>query len=538
MGEPDPDAVDYYSRLGVDPTADSETIERRRKQADRRFSPMSTSPEAGEKRHMRINAASTVLEDPPERDRYDACFDRFGRVTGTAVYETLSTDVLEATVDDEVLGNHLEGFVEILGPVAGTRAYEAYYDELDPPIAEGEDVPALPNGYSVADPGFGVAAWSYHEAGEPCALSTWLTGGGDLWRTALESPRDVDDLVADLSEHDPAATPERPVGDGARSSPSASASDGGTPTTRIDGHPSSGTGELPREYTPTSEREGRSLSLSLSVGSPVDRIGRSLSYVGSTTAWGLASTAVAAAFGVTGPVAAVVVFVPLLALALLALSAGGGLNASVQAALGVPLASSEAPFRTPSLVHYLSLVVLAVVPAALTIRFAVPWVDARKRRGLPRDSWLVFLFALTALSTALFVGVGQGRLPRPVALVATALCSVATFQAARDVGAPRLLSLLCRSVAAVAVGLLSTVAALALAGVTLDAVAPGLATAYVDALAALPLVESPLVSARTAELGVVAFGALSFVPLALTTLYSLSYAVESAVLRLRSRAYG
>ena len=104
-------------------------------------------------------------------------------------------------------------------------------------------------------------------------------------------------------------------------------------------------------------------------------------------------------------------------------------------------------------------------------------------------------------------------------------------------GVPRVLSLLCRNVAAGAFGLLSAVSALLLTGSLLEAVAPGVAAAYVDLLTRLPLVASPLVGLDNVELAVVAFGALAFVPIALTTVYSLSYAVESVVLRIRSRAY-
>ena len=537
MGESDPDAVDYYSRLGASRNDDIESIERQRKQADRRFSPMSTSPDADEQRHMRINAASNVLEDPEERERYDACFDAFGRVRGTAVYETLSGEVVDDAFDDATLENHLEGFVEILGPVAGAREFESYYHDLNQPLADSIDAEAVPNGYAVEDPGFGIAVWSRHEADESVDLDRWLTGGRDLWRTALEDPAAVEEMLATLSDSEHRSVAAADTGsDDAIFSTGSTPEDDTTPTARVDGHPSSGTADLPNEYTPADQREERVVSREF-VRTPLDRLRQSLAYVGQATAWGVGGTVAATAAGVLGPVAAGVVFLPLLAAGLLALSAVGGLNAAVESAIGVPLASSDAPFTTGGLVHYLAVLVAIVAPAAATARVLVPWIDDRKGRGLPRDAWLVFGLALASLSVALFVVVGQRALPRSAGVGLTALVAAGTFQAARDVGVPRVLSLLCRNVAAGAFGLLSAVSALLLTGSLLEAVAPGVAAAYVDLLTRLPLVASPLVGLDNVELAVVAFGALAFVPIALTTVYSLSYAVESVVLRIRSRAY-
>lgn len=542
MGESDPDAVDYYSRLGTSRNADIESIERQRKQADRRFSPMSTSPEGDEKRHMRINEASSVLEDPTERERYDACYDTFGRINGTAVYETLSTEVLDETFDDGTLRNHLEGFVEILGPVEGTRTFESYYYELNHPLSESIETDVLPNGYSIEDGGFGIAVWSRHEADQACELARWLTGGRNLWRTALKEPGAIDDLVADLPERQQVAEPAPTSADDQE----LFASEGGAPgnatsdqapTTHIDGHPSSGAPDLPNEYTPADQREESVTSFDIAVGTPFQRLKQSLSYVRVTGAWGVGGTAAAAATGLLGPVVGGVVFLPLLAAVLLVISSAGGVNASVEAALGVPLASSDAPFTTSSVVHYLSLLAVMAGPAAVTVKLVVPWVHDRKELGLPRDSWLVFVIALVTLSLALFVGIGQRALPRSLGVGLTALVAVGTFQAAQDVSAPPLLSLLCRKVAAGAFGLVSAVAALVITDSVLDTTVPTVAATYRGLLTGLPLVEMPLTGIDNVELLVVGFGALAFVPLALTTLYSISYAVESIVLQLRSRAY-
>lgn len=532
MGDSDPDAVDYYSRVGASPDADIETIERQRKQADRRFSPMSTSAEASEKRHMRINEASSVLEDPAERERYDACYDVFGRIDGTAVYETLSTAVLDETLDDAVLENHLEGFVKLLGPVDGARAFESYSHERNRPLSDTIDADALPNGYAVDDARLAVAVWSRHQAGDPCELERWLAGGRTLWRTALVEPGAVDDLLADLPEHPVSAAPDTGSEDDGELF--SSEADGDATSARIQGHPSSGTADRPGEYTPADERE-ESDRVDASVGT-LQRFERSLAYIGLTGAWGVGGTVAAAATGLVGTATGGVVFLPLLAAALLVLSSVGGLNASVEATLGVPLASADAPFATASLTHYLSMLVAAVVPAALTVRLVVPGIDDRKGRGLPRDAWLVFVVALAALTTALFVGVGRRALPRSAGVGLTVLVAAGTFQAARDVGAPQLLSLLCRSVAAGAFGLVSAVAAVGFTWLSLDTLAPSVAATYAGLLVGLPLVESPLFGIGNAELVAVGFAALAFVPIALTTLYSLSYAVESVVLRFRSRA--
>ncbi|MFB6188960.1 MAG: DnaJ domain-containing protein, partial [Halapricum sp.] len=205
--DPNPDAVDYYARIGVSSDADAETIQRRRKQADRRFSPMGTSPDADEKRHMQINRASTVLEDADERARYDDLYDALGPVNGTIAYETLSGGVLDEVREDETLCDHLRGFVEILGPKAGSREFEHYYDELSTPLPEDIGDADLPNGYAVADVGFGIAAWSWHRSDQPCGFSLWLTGGRQLWRTALLEPDTIDDQLETLRTNGPATVP-------------------------------------------------------------------------------------------------------------------------------------------------------------------------------------------------------------------------------------------------------------------------------------------------------------------------------------------
>lgn len=532
MGEPDPDAVDYYSRIGASPDADHETIERRRKQADRRFSPMSSSPQADEKRHMQINAASNVLEDPAERERYDLCYSRFGRINGTAVYETLSESVLDAVLDDETLAAHLDGFVQILGPVAGARAFEAYHRELDPPLPEDIEAADLPNGYAVEDAGFGIAAWSFQEAGSPCAFSLWLTGGRDLWRSALQDPDDVSAMVEDLRDRQA----DQPV-----TIPSTEDEAEETPTTRIGGHPSSAASpeDLPSRYQRGEDTDSGFERPDIGgwLSAPARRLRRTAAYVAETTLWGIGSVGAVSLTGAASVLVAAVVFVPLLAVALVAQSALPSLDSAAQSALGVPLASADAPLVTASLPHYATLAVLAAVAGGLTVRGVVPRVHARKRRGLPRDAWLVFLLALSALAGALFVGIRQEALPRPLAVSVTGLLTAAIFQAALDVGAPRVLSALCRSVAAIAFGLASAVAGVVVAGVALDALAPDIGMTYTEIVTGLPLVDASLLSIENAELVVAAFGALAFVPLALTTLYSLTYAVESVALRIRSRAY-
>jgi hypothetical protein len=545
VGEPNPDAVDYYSRIGVSPDADAETIERRRKQADRRFSPMSSSPQGDEQRHMRINVASNVLEDAESRRRYDAFYDAFGPIEGTAVYDTVDESVADAVIDDGTLFAHLRGFVDVLGPIDGARSFETYYEELDPPITtEKLSVDALPNGYATDDAGFGVAAWSFHAAGQPCALSLWLTGGRDLWRSALQDPDDVADLVADLDrDREPSAAPTTSVADSAVEDSPVTDLDA---TTDIDGHPSSGapSSDLPSEYTPAGQRTddtGPGVAERLDemgLPAPLQRLGDALSYVGTTGGWSLASAGSVSLTGVLSLPVSTILLVPLLAVLLLVRTSLPGVNEAVVGALGVPVASTDAPLTTASLVHYLGAGLVVAVPASLTARFVVPAVRARKTRGLPRDAWLVFGIGLGALAAALFVGLGRGALPRPLAVGTTALLTVFTFQASMDVGSPMLLSRLCRGVATGAFALASGLAALAAALVGLDAAAPGIGTATTDVLGTVPGVASPVLSLGTAEVATIAFGALAIVPLSLATLYTLAYTVESITIRLRSRSYG
>lgn len=522
--DPDPDAVDYYARIGASPEADAETIRRRRKQADRRFSPMGASPDADEKRHMQINRASTVLEDADERARYDDLYEALGPINGTLAYETLSTGVVDDVRDSETLLDHLRGFVEVLGPKAGSREFERYHDQLSTPIPADIGDTDLPNGYAVDDVGFGIAAWSWHESDQPSEFALWLTGGRQLWRTALLEPESIDDQLDSLRHNGPASVPDREEDE-----------DDETPATQINlGHPSSA-GSVTTGY-PSHDSEsdagGRLTAVTAALSTPAERLASVLTYVGSTGLWTGGSLLGTAGSGVVGSLLVGVLFVPLLAAALLIESSTGGLAVS-----GIPLVEVDAPLSTVGIVHYLTAGLLICVPAGVTARYVVPAVRERKETALPRDAWLVFGLILPALAGALFVGVGQSALPQRPGIALTAVLTLFTFQAALDVGAPRVLSLLCRSVATIAFGLVSSVAALAGVGVALSTLRPAAFSASVDVLESAPLVRQPLESTANAELLVVAAGALAFVPLALTTLYSLAYAIESAALRLRSRAY-
>jgi len=523
--DPDPDAVDYYARIGASPEADAETIQRRRKQADRRFSPMSASPDADEKRHMQINRASTVLEDAEKRTRYDELYDALGPINGTLTYETLSTDVVDDVRDSETLLDHLRGFVEVLGPKAGSREFERYHDELSTPIPDDIADADLPNGYAVDDVGFGVAAWSWNESEQPSEFSLWLTGGRQLWRTALLEPESIDDQLDSLRNNGPASVPDRDE----------SAETDDTPATQISlGHPSSGSSRTPagRPRESETDENGRVPAVTAALSTPAERLANVLTYVGATGLWTGSSLLGTAGGGVVGSLLVGIVFVPLLAVALLVESSTGGLAVS-----GVPLVDLDTPLATVGLVHYLVVGLLVCVPAAVTARYVVPAIRKRKGTTLPRDAWLVFGLILPALAGALFAGVGQSALPQRLGIAVTAVLTVFTFQAAIDVGAPRLLSLLCRSTATIAFSLIGSVTAVGGVGAVLSAVRPAVFEAYVSVIVSGPLIERPLASTSNAELLVVAAGALAFVPLALTTLYSLAYAVESAALRIRSRAY-
>ena len=526
--EPDPDAVDYYSRIGASPDADAETIQRRRKQADRRFSPMGASPDADEKRHMQINEASAVLEDEDERARYDDCYDALGPINGTLVYETLSSGVIDDVRDEETLLDHLRGFVEVLGPKTGAREFQRYHSRLSTPLPEDIGDTDLPNGYAVGDVGFGVAAWSWYESEQPSDFALWLTGGRQLWRTALLEPDAIDDQLDALRTSGPASVP----GEDTQST------DEGTPATQISlGHPSSGGPVTPTDSradsrATDSDERGPVTAVASVLSTPAERLANVLTYVGATSAWTGGSLLGTAGGGLVGAALVGILFVPLLAAALLFESSAGSIAIN-----GVPLVDLDAPLATVGVVHYLAVGLLVCVPAGVTARYVVPAVRQRKETALPRDAWLVFGLILPALAGALFVGVGQSALPQRPGIALTAVLTAFTFQAAMDVGAPRSLSLLCRSVATIAFGLISSVVALAGVGVALSAIRPAVFEAYAGVLTSAPLVGRPIVSTANAELLVVAAGALAFVPLALTTLYSLAYAVESAALRLRSRAY-
>ncbi|MEF8883293.1 MAG: DnaJ domain-containing protein [Halapricum sp.] len=530
MLEPDPDAIDYYARIGVRPDADAETIERRRKQADRRFSPMGTSPDADEKRHMQINEASTVLEDPDRRSRYDDLYEALGPINGTFAYETLPADLIDEVRADGTLCDHLRGFVEILGPKAGSREFQRYYDDLATPLPEEIGDHNFPNGYAVEDAGFGIAAWSWHRSEQPCPLSLWLTGGRDLWRTALLEPDAVDAQLETLRDAGPARVPAPGVSAGA----SGASDDAETPTTQINlGHPSSAVTSRPIGRTTGEERDELTASMAdtaTRLTTPLDRLWDALSYIGATGVATGRTVAGTVGGGVAGALAVAVLFVPLLAGTLVIQSS----TAADLGAGGVPLVGLEAPLATESILHYLTIGLLVTLPAWATGRRIVPWLHERKETPLPRDAWFVFLLLLVALAGSLFVGIGRSALPQWSGLTVTALLTVVTFQASMDIGAPRPLSLLCRSVATIAFGLASSVVSLSAVGFGLSVIQPAVFDTYVAAVASAPAVESGLFGPENAELLVVAAGALAFVPLALTTLYSLAYALESVALRIRS----
>jgi hypothetical protein len=510
---------------------------------------MSSSPQGDEKRQMQINAASNVLEEPEERARYDRCYDRFGPVKGTIVYETLSSGVVDAVFEDDTLADHLRGFVEVMGPVMGARTFETYYHQLDPPIPEKVDTDSLPTGYAVEDAGFGIAVWSFHQADRPCDLALWLTGGSDLWRAALQDPDDIDGMVDSLRARQQSTPTPTPTADTAATDTSTSSTattdfepDEESPATQISGHPSSALSpdQLPERYRPNVSSPSGGWTpdiLTERLSLPTQRLERVVSYVGSTGAWGMGSVGAITASGLASLLVVAIAFVPLLAVTLVAASSVPALDSITRSLVGVPLVSADTPLETLSVVHYLTVGLLVLVPTVLSARYVVPWAHSRRRRGLPRDAWMVFVVMLLGLAGALFVGVRQGVLPRPVAVGVTALLTASTFQAALDVGAPKVLSQLCRSVAAVAFGLASAVATVTLWTLTLGVVAPSAQEPYTALLTGSGLLASPLVTMDNVELVVVGFGALAFVPLALTTLYSLTYALESVAMRLRSKSF-
>jgi len=531
MPEPDPDAIDYYARIGVRPEADRETIERQRKQADRRFSPMGTSPDADEKRHMRINEASSVLEEPDQRRRYDSLYESLGPINGTLAFETLSTDVIEAVRDSERLSAHLRGFVEVLGPKAGARQFTHYHEQLAAPVPDVIDSGELPNGYSVADSGFGLAVWSWHRTDRPCSFSLWITGGQHLWRTAVLEPESVDQLVTDLQTSGPAT-----LSGSAGNAPSGGSNDHGdiassddTPPTQISrGHPSSAV--VRGEADESIPSMAVTASWALGVGSRLHDVVSYIVATGSLTA-GYAGVLVAA--GLVGSLLATVVFLPLLAVMLVVQSSLPELSVA-----GLPLVDPDSPVASLGFFHYLVVGVATTTAAWVTGRLLVPWIQRRKSASLPRDAWLVFGSTLLALVGALFLGVGQSELAQWPGLALTGLLAAFTFQASMDIGAPRPLALLCQSVATLSFALAGAVASLV--GIALAAVntSPVAFETYRTVVLTAPIVDPTLFSAANAELIVVGFAALAIIPLALTTLYSLAYTVESIAIRVRSRASG
>ncbi|QSG05446.1 hypothetical protein [Halapricum desulfuricans] len=535
MPEPDPDAIDYYARIGVEPGADPETIERRRKQADRRFSPMGASPDADEKRHMRINEASNVLEDSGQRRRYDDCHDSFGPINGTIAFETLPAETIDAVRDDQTLSDHLGGFIEVLGPKAGAREFQDYSEQVTTPLPDAIERDDIQNGYAVEDAGFGVAVWGWHRADRPCPISLWLTGGQQLWRTALLEPDAVDDLLAQLREGGAASVSKLETTAG---TPDDSADE--TPTTQLSlGHPGSAAPDrLEGDAAAVPDRPGsdgsvRSAAETASrLSAPFDRLRGVVSYVLTTGVWSAVTAVGSAGSGLVGSAVAAVAFVPLLAVALVVQS-----TADVAVA-GLPLVDLDRPFATLGLVHYLAVGLAAATSAWTAGRALVPRTVSRKRAALPRDAWLVFGPTLAALAGALFVGIGRSTLPQWPGLALTSALAAFTFQAAMDVGAPRPLSLLCDAVSTFAFALASAVASLAVIGLGLSAIYPGGFEVYATMVATVPAVGPPVFGAANAELVVVSFGALAFVPLALTSLYSLAYAVESVAIRIRSHAFG
>ena len=223
----------------------------------------------------------------------------------------------------------------------------------------------------------------------------------------------------------------------------------------------------------------------------------------------------------------------LLALALVAQSTVPDLSVA-----GLPLADIDRPLGTLGLIHYVIVGLAASTSAWFVERQVVPRVGKRKDATLPRDAWLVFGPTLVALAGALFAGIGQGPLPQWPRLVVTAGLVAFAFQAAMDVNAPRPLALLCRSVSLFSVGVASAVAALGVIGLGLSTTHPAAFEAYTAVFATVPMVASPVFGPQNVELVVVSLGILALVPLSVTSLYSLAYALESVVLRVRSYASG
>jgi len=532
MPEPDPDAIDYYARIGVRPEVDRETIEHQRKQADRRFSPMGTSPDADEKRHMRINEASTVLEDAERRERYDDLRESLGPINGTLAFETLSTDIIDTVRDSENLLAHLRGFIEVLGPEAGSREFARYQKRIETPVPDVIDVTELPGGYSVSDTGFGLAVWSWQQADRPCAFSLWVAGGQQLWRTAIREPQSVDRLVDDLRASGPAAVPDATgdVATGGSIDHGDGASSGDTPTTQISlGHPSSAVVDRLDD-----DQSFPSMSQTASfVSTPIERLRDVVSYVVTTGGWAIGTVAGSVAGGFVGSLVATVALLPLLAVLLVIQSSLPELSVA-----GLPLVDLDSPVASLGLVQYLTVGGAATAAAWVTGRLLVPRIQHRRSATLPRDTWLVFGATLLALAGALFLGIGQSELAQWPGLALTGLLAAFTFQASMDVGAPRPLALLCRSVATLSFALAGAVASVVTVALVTSRLSPTAFEAVRKAVTAAPIVDPTLFSAENAEVTVVGFAALAIVPLALTTLYSLAYTVESVVLRVRSYALG
>ncbi len=84
--EPEPEAVNYYDRLGVSMTASQKTIDDAGKHAMSAYHPDRHQADVREK-WDRIRSAQTVLGDESDRAAYDTFIDRYGKETGTEAFE-------------------------------------------------------------------------------------------------------------------------------------------------------------------------------------------------------------------------------------------------------------------------------------------------------------------------------------------------------------------------------------------------------------------------------------------------------------------
>ena len=84
--DPDPEAANYYDRLGVSMTASQDTIEDAGKHAKSAYHPHRHQGDVREE-WDRVRSAGTVLRDEADRAAYDTFLDRYGKETGTEAFE-------------------------------------------------------------------------------------------------------------------------------------------------------------------------------------------------------------------------------------------------------------------------------------------------------------------------------------------------------------------------------------------------------------------------------------------------------------------